>query len=228
MTEKEKHQLLVEFNDTAAPYPKDKTIHQLFEEQVEKTPNHVAVIFEDKQLTYRELNEKANQLAHYLRRRGVEPDRLVGICLHRSFEMIIGILGILKAGGAYLPMDPDHPQKRIDFMAKNCVCMLTKDVTLTFPVERIDLSCWNLFDKESIQNPIHITEPHHLVYVIYTSGSTGEPKGVMIEHQSLCNQLCWLFDEFNFHTRDVLLQKPRIFLTPLFGNCFFLLCLDLS
>ncbi|MEK6731279.1 MAG: amino acid adenylation domain-containing protein [Pseudomonadota bacterium] len=207
LTEKEKHQLLVEFNDTAAPYPKDKTIHQLFEEQVEKTPNHVAVIFEDKQLTYRELNEKANQLAHYLRRRGVEPDRLVGICLHRSFEMIIGILGILKAGGAYLPMDPDHPQKRIDFMAKNCVCMLTKDVTLTFPVERIDLSCWNLFDKESIQNPIHITEPHHLVYVIYTSGSTGEPKGVMIEHQSLCNQLCWLFDEFNFHTRDVLLQK---------------------
>src|SRR5215470_17499270 len=109
ITERERRQLLVEWNDTKQEYAKDECIHQLFEEQVEKTPNAVAVMFENQQLTYRELNNRANQLAHYLRKRGVGPDVLVGICVARSIEMVIGLMGILKAGGGYVPLDPSYP-----------------------------------------------------------------------------------------------------------------------
>ena len=116
LTEAERHKLLVEWNNTGADYPRDKCIHELFEEQVEKTPDAIAVVFEDQQLTYRELNDKANQLAHYLRKQGVGPEVLVGICVERSLEMIIGVLGILKAGGAYVPLDPTYPKERLSFM----------------------------------------------------------------------------------------------------------------
>src|SRR5260221_2935408 len=107
------------FYNYQSDYPKDKTIHELFEEQVSKTPHNTAVVFEDKSLTYEELNERSNQLAHYLRKRGVTPDTLVGICVERSLEMVIGILGILKAGGAYLPLDPEYPKDRIRFMLED-------------------------------------------------------------------------------------------------------------
>ncbi|OGT68161.1 MAG: hypothetical protein A3H43_02485 [Gammaproteobacteria bacterium RIFCSPLOWO2_02_FULL_42_9] len=205
LTPKEKHQLLVEFNDTAVPYPKDKTIHQLFEEQVEKTPNNVAVIFEDQQLTYRELNEKANQLAHYLRKRGVEPDQLVGICLNRSLEMIIGILGILKAGGAYVPIDPDYPSARIDFILEDCQCsiILTTKRSCARIKNAIFLEEWEKLETELKTNPTNITQPHHLAYVIYTSGSTGEPKGVMIEHKSVVNHIFWFSNAFAFDSHAV-------------------------
>ena len=119
LTEEERHQLLIEWNNTKADYPEDKTIHQLFEEQVEKTPNNIAVVYEDEELTYQQLNERANQLAHYLRTLGVRPDTLVAIAVERSLEMIIGLLGILKAGGAYVPLDPTYPQERLQFMLED-------------------------------------------------------------------------------------------------------------
>ena len=117
LTEAEKHQLLIEWNDTKTDYPQDKCIHQLFEAQVEKTPDAIAVVFEDQQLTYRELNRRANQLAHYLQKLGVGPEVLVGICVERSIEMVVGLLGILKAGGAYVPLDPSYPRERLSFHA---------------------------------------------------------------------------------------------------------------
>merc|ERR1739838_952853 len=116
LTQVEYHQLLVEWNNTTVDYPKDKCIHQLFEEQVEKTPDRVAVVFKDEQLTYQQLNAKANQLAHYLQSLGVKPEMLVGICVERSVEMVVGLLGILKAGGAYVPIDPTYPQERLNYM----------------------------------------------------------------------------------------------------------------
>ena len=119
LTEAERHQILVEWNDTAADYPKDKCIHQLFEEQVERTPDAVALEFEDKQITYRELNRRANQLAHYLISLGIGPEKLVGICVERSIEMVVGLLGILKAGGAYVPLDPSYPKERLRFMLED-------------------------------------------------------------------------------------------------------------
>src|SRR3989339_331961 len=119
LSEWERNKILYEFNDTYKDYPRDKTIHQLFEEQVTKTPDNIALVFEDERLTYRELNNKANQLAKILRDKGVKPDTIVGIMVERSFEMIIGILGILKSGGAYLPIDPDYPENRIRFMIED-------------------------------------------------------------------------------------------------------------
>ena len=119
LTEFEQQQLLVEWNDTQVDYPHDKCIHQLFEEQVERTPDAVAVVFENQQLTYQELNCRANQLAHYLQSLGVGADVLVGICVERSLEMVVGLLGILKAGGAYVPLDPDYPTERLSFMLED-------------------------------------------------------------------------------------------------------------
>jgi non-ribosomal peptide synthetase component F len=119
LTSIEENQLLIEWNDTKSSYPEDKLIHQLFEEQVIKTPNNVAVVYEDHELTYQQLNEKANQLAHYLRSLGVGPDTLVAIAVERSLEMIIGLLGILKAGGAYVPLDPSYPSERLQFMLED-------------------------------------------------------------------------------------------------------------
>ena len=119
LTEAEEHQLLIEWNDTKKDYPKDKCIHQLFEEQVEKTPDAIAVVFEDQQLTYRELNTRANQLAHYLHKQGVGPESLVGICVERSLEIVVGLLGILKAGGAYVPLDPEYPKERLAFILQD-------------------------------------------------------------------------------------------------------------
>jgi non-ribosomal peptide synthetase component F len=119
LTEAERHQILVEWNDNKADFPQDKCIHQLFEEQVAKSPEAVAVVFEDQQLTYAQLNAKANQLAHHLRSLGVKPDTLVAICVERSLEMVIGLLGILKAGGAYVPLDPDYPAERLVYMLQD-------------------------------------------------------------------------------------------------------------
>ena len=119
MTEEEAKRVLIEWNETGVEYPKDKTVYELFEEQVEKTPENVAVVCDEQQLTYRELNERANQVAHYLRRLGVGRETLVGVGLNRSLELIVGILGVLKAGGAYVPLDPEYPEERLQFMLED-------------------------------------------------------------------------------------------------------------
>ncbi|MCT7952695.1 amino acid adenylation domain-containing protein [Ancylothrix sp. C2] len=194
LTPAERHQLLVEWNNTWAEYPQDKCIHQLFEEQVERTPDAVAVLFEGEQLTYRELNTKANQLGHYLQSLGVKPEVSVGLCVERSFEMIVGILGVLKAGGAYVPLDPTYPQERLAFMLEDSsvsVLLTQKKLVENLPPHSARIICldsqWQEIVFHNTENPSTIVTPDNLAYVIYTSGSTGKPKGVLLAHQGLCN-----------------------------------------
>ncbi|MDZ8030996.1 non-ribosomal peptide synthetase [Nostoc sp. DedSLP04] len=198
LTPSEVQQLLVEWNDTKTDYPQDKCIHQLFEAQVEKTPDAVAVVFENQQLTYRELNAKANQLGHYLRSLGVKPEVLVGICLERSPLMVVAVLGILKAGGAYLPLDPAHPKERLAFILEDTqspVLLTQQGLIEKLPTDNTKVICldlnWKEIAQESSKNPICKTDFANLAYVIYTSGSTGKPKGTLIPHQGLLNYLSW-------------------------------------
>ncbi len=211
LTESEKHKILYDFNDTKAEYPKDKTIHQLFEEQVRRTPDNVALVFEDKKMTYRELNEKANGLARTLRNRGVKPDDIIGIMLFRSFEMMIGILGILKSGGAYLPIDPEYPEDRIQYMLEDSnakILLTTKDVIIADEFNEIII---DLYDDEvysdEASNLKNVNNSNDLIYVIYTSGSTGKPKGVMIEHYSVVNRIHWMQKKYPIDELDVIIQK---------------------
>ncbi len=207
----EKNQILYEFNSTKAEYLKDKTVHQLFEETVDRTPDKVAVVCEEKQLTYRELNERANQLAHLLREKDVTRDSIVGLWTERSLEMIIGILGILKAGGAYLPIDTNYPQDRIEYILEDSgsKLLLTQSLLSKKAVFRQEII---LLDDESlyegaVKNPEKINQPNDLAYIIYTSGSTGKPKGVMIEHHALINRINWMQKKYPISEQDVVLQK---------------------
>ncbi|MBG1265933.1 non-ribosomal peptide synthetase [Nostoc sp. WHI] len=196
LTEVEQHQLLVEWNNTQANYPLDKCIHQLFEEQVENTPNAVAVVFENQQLTYRQLNTRANQLAHYLKSLGIGTDVLVGLCVERSLDTIIGILGIVKAGGAYVPLDPEYPQERLSFMLADSQAqvLLTQRLLVEklgkheIPVVYLD-SDWQKIAQLDDNNLENTTTANNLIYAIFTSGSTGRAKGVAIEHRQLLNYL---------------------------------------
>lgn len=190
ISKSDRQQLLVEFNQTQIDYPKDKCIHQLFEEQVEKTPNNIALVFEDQQLTYAELNRKANQLAHYLQTLGVKPEVIVGLCVERSLEMIIGLLGILKAGGAYLPLDPTLPKESLDFRLQDAQASL---------VINLDTD-WNIISQYDDDNSKSEVTTENLVYVVFTSGSTGRPKGVAIEHQQLVNYLNSITERLNLPT----------------------------
>ncbi len=208
----ERHQLLVEWNDTATEYPSDKCIHQLFEEQVAKTPLAVAVVFENQQLTYQELNQKANQLAHHLQSLGVGPEVLVGICVERSIEMVIGLLGILKAGGAYVPIDPSYPQERVNFMLSDTQVsvlltqqqflsdLLSQNATVLY----LDKN-WHEIAQHSKQNPITEVNSSNLAYTIFTSGSTGKPKAVQILHSAVVNLLCTMCQHIGMTADDVLL-----------------------
>ncbi len=214
LTPKEQQQLLVEWNATQAEYSLDKCIHQLFAEQAIKTPNAVAVIFGDSQLTYQELNSKANQLAHYLQQNGVKPNTLVGICCDRSLEMVISLLAVLKAGGAYIPLDPSYPPERLQFMVEdsNLSVLLTQtkllDLVANSPANTICLDTqWEHIAQKFPINPVNIATPDNLAYVIYTSGSTGTPKGVMIPHRALCNHMLWMQTELAFTSGDRFLQK---------------------
>ena len=211
LTDDERIELLYTFNDTSAAYSKDKTIHQLVEEQAARVPDHIAVIFADKRLTYRELNERANQLAWVLRGRGVKPDQTVGIMVERSLEMMVGILAILKAGGAYLPIDPTHPSDRIQYILENSgTSLLLTNGTLPknfmFSGEIMPLaeSAFSFSNRENL--PV-LNTSRDLAYVIYTSGTTGQPKGVMIEHRSLVNRLNWMQKNYPLGEKDVILQK---------------------
>ncbi len=210
----ERYQLLEEWNNTQADYPQDQCIHQLFEAQVEKTPDAIAVVFENQQLTYRELNAKANQLAHYLQKLGVKPEVLVGICVERSLEMVVGLLGILKAGGAYVPLDRTYPQERLAFMLENSqvtVLLTQKHLLESLPAHKAKTVCldsnWEVIAQETTENPVHSITPENLAYVIYTSGSTGKPKGAMNTHQAICNRLLWMQDYCQLTTADRVLQK---------------------
>jgi amino acid adenylation domain-containing protein len=215
LTNEEEHQLLVEFNDTKVDYPKDRTIVNLFEDQAAKTPGATAVIFEDEQLTYQQLNERANQLAHYLRSKGVEQETLVPICIERSLEMIVGILGVLKAGGAYVPVDPEYPEERISYMLEDTgasVIITSKEskskLKTSQSIELIELdSDWFMLNGQlsSTNYQLSTPNPHHLTYVIYTSGSTGKPKGVMIENRSVINLIKSITDKVDFQSDSIFL-----------------------
>ena len=201
LTHTERHQLLVEWNDTEKEYPRDRCVHELFEMQVELTPDAVAVLFEERHLNYRELNRRSNQLAHYLRKLGVGPEILVGFCVDRSVEMVVGILGILKAGGAYVPLDPAYPMERLAFMLEDAqvAVLLTQQRLLerlaAHPLPQGRVICldadWESITQESEQNLQSSVVSENLAYVIYTSGSTGRPKGAMIRHRGLINYLTW-------------------------------------
>ncbi|MEE4149196.1 syringopeptin non-ribosomal peptide synthetase SypC, partial [Pseudomonas viridiflava] len=199
----EREQLLVAFNDTALDYPQQQTIHGMFEAQAERTPQALAVIHGEQRLTYRELNEQANRLAHALRKQGVQPDSRVGICVERSVEMVVGLLAILKAGGGYVPLDPAYPAERIAYMLQDSApaAVLAQSATealladVSMPVINLDLINWQ---DESVQNPqVPGLTSAHLAYLIYTSGSTGLPKGVMIEHRNTVNFLTWAHTAFD-------------------------------
>ncbi|MDZ8090978.1 MAG: amino acid adenylation domain-containing protein [Nostoc sp. DedQUE05] len=213
LSAREQHQLLVEWNDTQTDYPQGKCIHQLFEEWVEQTPDAVAVVFENQQLTYRELNHRANQLAHQLQNLGVKPDVLVGICVERSLEMIVGLLGILKAGGAYVPLDPNYPSDRLAFMLDDAqlpVLLTQQRLVEKLPQHQAVTICldadWNQIANNSSSNPVSAVTASNLAYVIYTSGSTGKPKGVMVAHTGLCNLVIAQIQIYNVQTDSRILQ----------------------
>ncbi|MDQ1354014.1 MAG: hypothetical protein QG657_4323, partial [Acidobacteriota bacterium] len=211
--EDEKKRILFDFNDTAAEYPVNKTIHRLFEEQVEQNPDRIALVGATAvetlratslqisptylQTTYRQLNEQSDRLAGLLIERGVRTDNIVGIMMERCIEMILGIWGILKAGGAYLPIDPDYPQERIDYILKDSAAKILLTAT----------QCVFNFHHSSfiIHHSIHSTS--NLAYVIYTSGSTGKPKGVLIQHGSVVNRLNWMQQMYPLGSNDTILQK---------------------
>ncbi|MFC4547220.1 non-ribosomal peptide synthetase [Paenactinomyces guangxiensis] len=198
MHDEEKKQLLTEWNQTSVDYPRGKTVHQLFAEMAAQWPDRPAVVASDANITYAELDRRANQLANYLRKQGVGYETPVGICMERSVEMFIGLLGILKAGAAYVPMDPSYPQERLAFMMRDArmpVVLTQEDLKVKLSPEDGTLICldrdWPMIAEESERAPEEETAAEHLAYVIYTSGSTGLPKGVEIEHGSLLNLVEW-------------------------------------
>jgi len=213
LMEAEKQQLLVDWNQTESPYPKNKCIHQLFEEQVTKNPDAIAIIYEQESLSYQQLNQKANQLAHYLQSLGVKLDELVGICVERSPLFIIGILGILKAGAAYLPLDSNYPLERLIYMLQDSdlsVLLTQENIAnnISFTgIQTIKLDHdWPIISQQDTVNPISDVKPENLAYIIYTSGSTGKPKGVLIAHKGVCNLITQERQLFDIKPQSRILQ----------------------
>ncbi|MGA7437302.1 MAG: amino acid adenylation domain-containing protein [Luteibacter sp.] len=215
----ERHQLLYGFNDTAKVYPRvgpdTHTLHQLFEEQVRRSPDHVAVVYDRTSLTYAQLNAQANQLARHLRTLGVGPDALVGLCTERSLGMIVGLYAILKAGGAYVPLDPTYPADRLTTIVEDAkpAAILTqrhlRDVAPVVPGVPViglddEMHAWAGQGEDNLAST---AGPDHLAYVIYTSGSTGKPKGVGIEHRGIVNRLQWMQEAYALTPDDRVLQK---------------------
>jgi amino acid adenylation domain-containing protein/non-ribosomal peptide synthase protein (TIGR01720 family) len=191
LTQAERQQLLGVWNKTAADYPRDQSIHLRFEAQVTRTPDVVAVVAEEKALTFAELNRRANQVARYVQKLGVGPEQLVGLCVERSLETVLGVMGILKAGAAYLPLDPSYPRERLAFMlqdAQASVLLTQQALVGDLPTEGVETVCldadWERIARENDRNPEFGAGPDNLAYIIYTSGSTGKPKGAMIQHRS--------------------------------------------
>ena len=219
LTPAERQQLLVDWNNTTVAYPQEQCVHQLIEAQVERTPDKLAIEFEQEHLTYAELNDQANRLAHYLLALGVGPDVLVGICVERSLEMMVGILGILKAGGAYVPLDPKYPKERIAYILADAavpVLITQQALAANLPEHQAKVVCLDLDEdldaiaSKSCHNPTSGVEPEHLAYVMYTSGSTGQPKGVMTPHGALVAISQALRAEYSINADDRILQFASI------------------
>ncbi|HEX2092066.1 MAG TPA: amino acid adenylation domain-containing protein, partial [Longimicrobiaceae bacterium] len=211
----ERRRVVEEWNRTEAAYPEGSCLHELFEAQVERTPGAAAVVFEDRVLTYAELNAQANRLAHHLRARGVGPDVRVGVCVERGLEMMVGLLAVLKAGGAYVPLDPDYPEERLSYTLADsgpavlliCGAGAERLGGVEVPVLALDRDASTWSDRPAT-NPAHAgLTPDHLAYVIYTSGSTGRPKGVMVAHRSVVNVLTWMQEAWPLDASDAVLQK---------------------
>jgi amino acid adenylation domain-containing protein len=231
LTDPERQQLLVAWNQTQIDYP-DLCIHQLFEAQVERTPDNIAIIFEDQQqLTYQELNSQANQLANYLQKLGVAPDVPVGIYLERSVAMVVGLLGILKAGGSYVPLDPSYPQDRLTYMLANSqVKVLIGSQQLVTGLPKSDTQVvyldtdWSKIDRENSENLGSEVRLDHLGYTIYTSGSTGLPKGVAMTQRALCNLIAWQIAQPTANPRAKTLQFTPISFDVSFQEIFATCC----
>jgi amino acid adenylation domain-containing protein len=227
MTPDEQHQVLVGYNRTQASYPDQVCVHDMVEAQAKRTPDSVAVTFEGEHLSYRQLNQAANQLAHHLKTQGVGPDVTVGICVERSPDMVVGLLAILKAGGAYVPLDPEYPRERLDFIVKdsNPSVLLTQNrLRNALPDSGAPVICLDsdrcLWADADDHNPDPATTADNLVYVIYTSGTTGYPKGVMITHRAACNHLYWRQDYFPLTGSDRVLQKASLNFDDSFWEIF--------
>jgi microcystin synthetase protein McyB len=211
LSDEESHQLLVGWNQTQRDYP-HCCIHHLITEQAHRIPEAVAIISGDSELTYRELDERANQLAHYLRGQGVGVESRVGVCLDHSIELVVALLGALKAGAAYVPLDPAHPTQRLQWIIGNAalqVAITNRDLQ-TLVADYLPTVCidreWEIISRLDKQAPQVQLSPENLAYVIYTSGSTGWPKGVMITHRAICNRLLWDAEEFPLTEEDAVLQ----------------------
>lgn len=215
LTEEEKNKLLVEWNDTGRSYTEQgMCLHRLVEEQALRTPNATAVVFEGKKITYEELNRRANQLANYLTNIGAEPEVLIGICMERSLEMVIGLLGILKSGGAYVPLDPGYPSERLSFMVEDSSTpiLLTQTRLLELlPKNDAKVICldsdWETIEKERSEFCCKDVKSDNLAYMIYTSGSTGKPKGAMNTHRGIVNRILWMQEQYRLNQEDRVLQK---------------------
>jgi amino acid adenylation domain-containing protein len=214
LTAEEQRQLLEEWNDTTVDYPRGVCLHELFEQQAERTPNSIALIFEDQHLTYHQLNLKANCLAHLLLARGVKIESVVGLLMERSLEMVISLLAILKAGAAYLPLDPSYPRERLSFMMEDAglTLLLTQEHLLDIlPEHEAEVICvdreWAEIAQHRAENPASEVGAENGAYVIYTSGSTGRPKGVVNTHEGACNRLLWMQDAYHLTEADRVLQK---------------------
>lgn len=209
----ERQQLLVEFNETKTDYPKEACLHHLFEEQVERTPEHVAIVFEDQHLTYAQLNARANQLAHHLQTLGVGPEVPVAMYLEHSLEMIVALLGILKAGGAYVPLDLASPKERLASMLADTQApvLLTQARRVEdLPEHGAHVVCldsgWEAVARQPEENPLSRTTAENLAYVIYTSGSTGQPKGVLVAHGALAHHCRDVQGYYELDSSDGVLQ----------------------
>ncbi|MDQ1592737.1 MAG: hypothetical protein QOG71_3364 [Pyrinomonadaceae bacterium] len=219
LTADESRQLLSAWNETREDYPLDTPLHELIEAQAGRTPDAVALFFEDEQLTYRELNARANQLAHYLRSQGVVPETIVGICMERSLDMVTGLLGIMKAGGAYLPLEPEYPKERLAYMLRDArvhVILTQRKFAESLPPHAARIVSVETDGDEiaraSTRNPASGVTAANLIYIIYTSGSTGEPKGAMLAHRGVTNCLLWMQQRHQLTTEDrVLLKAPLSF-----------------
>ncbi|HYO67456.1 MAG TPA: amino acid adenylation domain-containing protein, partial [Archangium sp.] len=216
MSEAERRRMLVEWNATTADFPREARVHELFEAQAARTPDAVAVVFEDQQLTYAELERRSRQLSHHLRALGVKPGDRVALCMERSLELMVGLLGILQAGAAYVPLDPSAPRERLGFMLEDTAApvLLTREhlrATLpSFPGHLVVLDTgWETISQAPPLPPSGVTAGHP-AYVLYTSGSTGQPKGALISHGALANHMAWLLSTFGLSAGERVLQKTPL------------------
>jgi amino acid adenylation domain-containing protein len=224
LTSAERRQLLVERNDTGRVYPTNVGLHEFIEAQVDRSPDAIAVVCEDEYFSYCEVNRRANRLAHRLRKLGIGPNAIVGIFAERSVEMIVGLVAVLKAGGAYLPLDPNYPAERLEFMlgdANPAVVLVQSRLEQQLPEHSAKVVLLeDDFAAESEMNPVHTTNPQNLAYVIYTSGSTGRPKGVMFTHGGICNWLLWVQETCRATADDRIIHKTPFTFDVSLGEIF--------